>query len=629
MVRLRVPRIVLAASAAALLSACALVMGFDDYDTSQAPTVVQTDAKTTSVHGTIDGLEGDAVVHIRVNGGDEVVRPNGTFSVERSLTPGRAFRIDAKSDGYTCNANPDGGPAAPDGDLEANVHCASQNARLATLSFVDGVLEPTFDPGTLGYRLSAPLLRILQGIDGSAKPQSESATIAVGPGFVPGLRGAAAPLSFSDAGMTVRVSPAAGAASDYVVDRRIRSALFKAVAPEPGAGFGWSVAVSGDVLAVGAIYEGRLDGGVEAGACHVFRRAGAVWREEAVLTPSVYAANAQYGTSVAVRGDVLAVGAPNATIDGGAHGAVFVYRHDATGWVEESALTAAGNYFGASVALADDVLAVGAHSEDVSGAAYVYRHVGSAWNVEARVTPNPPTTDSVGFGRTLAITADRLVVGAPYETGRTGAAYVFAHTGTSWAFEQRLAPYPVGQQQAQFGFSTAIEDDVIAVGADMDGSTAAGIDADAAPDPSAFAVGAAFVFRRTNGVWAKEAYLKASNAQTQTHFGYSVALAQGALVVGSPYETSRATGIDGTPTDDGTQVGAAYVFRRSGNAWLQRAYVKPAFVHDSDHFGWSVGADRTTLAVGVKGESSSARGVIMDPDASPSGGDNVGAAYVY
>jgi hypothetical protein len=71
------------------------------------------------------------------------------------------------------------------------------------------------------------------------------------------------------------------------------------------------------------------------------------------------------------------------------------------------------------------------------------------------------------------------------------------------------------------------------------------------------------VFRRTAGVWAQEASVKAPNTGSFDHFGKSVALSAdgSALAVGAPDEDSAATGIGGDPTNNAApDSGAVYVF---------------------------------------------------------------------
>ncbi len=108
----------------------------------------------------------------------------------------------------------------------------------------------------------------------------------------------------------------------------------------------------------------------------------------------------------------------------------------------------------------------------------------------------------------------------------------------------------------------------------------------------------------------QEAYLKASNTDSSDGFGYSVAIWGDTVVVGSPNESSNATGVNGSQTDNSMLfAGAAYVFVRSGNSWSQQAYLKASNPDRLDYFGWQVAIDGDTLAVTAIEEDSSTTGV--------------------
>jgi hypothetical protein len=329
--------------------------------------------------------------------------------------------------------------------------------------------------------------------------------------------------------------------------------------------------------------------------------------------------------------------------------------------------TGANDAFGAAVSLSADGmrLAVGASSEasnatgvngnqsndstSRSGAVYVFARTGAIWAQEAYVkASNPDVLDSFGAALSLSADGTRLAVGATYEdSGATGingnqadngvtssgAVYVFARTGTSWAQEAYVkASNPSASDE--FGYWTSLSSDGtrLAVGAHFEGSSATGVGGSQANE-GAPRSGAAYVFSRSGTTWVQEAYVKASNTNTDDFFGWAGALsADGTrLAVGAPGEESNATGIGGNQANNSFLAGsgAVYVFSRSGTAWTQEAYVKPSNTGDGDWFGSAVSlsSDGSRLAVGARYESSRATGV---------GGSEVdntmlasGAAYVF
>src|SRR5260221_292581 len=84
--------------------------------------------------------------------------------------------------------------------------------------------------------------------------------------------------------------------------------------------FGWSVAISGDTMVIGAPFENSNATGVngnqtnnsarDSGAAYVFVRDGTNWVQQAYLKPSNTGAGDYFGESVAISGDTMVIGAP-------------------------------------------------------------------------------------------------------------------------------------------------------------------------------------------------------------------------------------------------------------------------------------------------------------------------------
>jgi len=145
-------------------------------------------------------------------------------------------------------------------------------------------------------------------------------------------------------------------------------------------------------------------------------------------------------------------------------------------------------------------------------------------------------------------------------------------------------------------------------------------------------MGAAIVFERSGGFWTQQVALQASNPAVQDFFGSSVGLsADGStLVVGAPYEDSAATGVGGDQSSNAAaDSGAAYVFVRNGTTWAQQAYLKASNAEAGDEFGTSaaLSADGNTLVVAAAKEDSAATGINGDQVSNAA--DGSGAAYVF
>ena len=148
-----------------------------------------------------------------------------------------------------------------------------------------------------------------------------------------------------------------------------------------------------------------------------------------------------------------------------------------------------------------------------------------------------------------------------------------------------------------------------------------------APGEGSDESGSVYVFTRSGASWSQQAYLKASNTGGNDQFGHSVSLSGDTLVIGAPGEDSNATGINGDQSDNSLTGGAAYVFTRSGMSWSQQAYLKASNTDGDDSFGWSVAISGDTLVVGAQEEASSASGV--NGNQSNNSAVRAGAAYVF
>jgi hypothetical protein len=246
---------------------------------------------------------------------------------------------------------------------------------------------------------------------------------------------------------------------------------------------------------------------------------------------------------------------------------------------------------------------------------------------------------SDNFGSVVAVSGDTLVVGAARESskfggapsdnslGSAGAAYVYVRQGNAWIEQARLKASNADSNDF-FGSSVALSGDRIVVGAPGEDSAATGVDGDASSN-TAYTAGAAYVFERSGSSWTQVAYLKASNARASANFGGAVALAGDTVVVGSPDESSSATGVDGSQTDTKAEgAGAVYVFVRSGSTWSQQAYLKASNARSRARFGTSLAMAGETLAVGAPAEDSAGSGIDGDQSRSTNG-QRYGAAYVF
>lgn len=238
------------------------------------------------------------------------------------------------------------------------------------------------------------------------------------------------------------------------------------------------------------------------------------------------------------------------------------------------------------------------------------------------------------LGHAVVIDGDTLVVGAHKESSDgsspenddatyAGAAYVFVRSGTAWVQQAYLkaANIDIGDT---FGWRLALEGDTLVISAYTESGDAASTAQ--APNNNATFAGAVYVFARSGSTWTQEAYLKASNAESNDIFGYALALDGDTLAVGTPYESGDATSTAETPNDSAHNAGAVYVFERSGTSWLQKAYLKASNAEAGAYFGLALALEDDRLVVGAPSEDGSAASTGETPDTAAA---NAGAAYVF
>jgi len=206
---------------------------------------------------------------------------------------------------------------------------------------------------------------------------------------------------------------------------------------EPYNHFGTAVAINGEVAAIGAPDDNDL--GNWSGSAYVFERdPNGNWSEVAKLLPHDGAGFWNFGTSVAVRNDLILVGADFARGRVSYSGAAYVFERDPNGvWAETAKLVASdgdnSDYFGTSVALSGDLALIGARGDDdhgeASGSAYVFvPEADGTWSQVGKLVPDDGSTYD-WFGNAVAVDGNTAVIGAYQDDDHgedSGSAYVFA-----------------------------------------------------------------------------------------------------------------------------------------------------------------------------------------------------------
>jgi hypothetical protein len=343
---------------------------------------------------------------------------------------------------------------------------------------------------------------------------------------------------------------------------------------------GRSVDIDGDTAIISADND-SIDGtpnGARTGAAYIFVRTGATWTQQARLTPPDGANGDDFSFSVAISGNTAIVGAYDHKVGANtAQGAAYIFTRSGTTWTLQQKLTAndgaVSDSFGYSVDISGDTAVVSAVGDDIlaandnRGSAYVFARTGATWEQQARFTAQADKGGS-GFGNSVAISGDTVVVGQPLETiGTTqnqGAAYVFTRTGTTWTEQQRLFKATGGENGDGFGVSVAIHGETLVVGAA--GFSAAGNK------------GTAYVYVRTNSAWTLQQQLLSSELDFNDQLGKAVDISGDTVILGAVGDGFGETGSQG----------AAYIFKRAGSNWTQQQKLFAADGSPFDYFGIDV-----------------------------------------
>jgi hypothetical protein len=418
-----------------------------------------------------------------------------------------------------------------------------------------------------------------------------------------------------------------------------------------------------------------------AGAVFVYVRTGTTWTQQAYLKAGNGAAGDQFGKSVAISGDTIVVGAPfedgtatsisttfplfRASTD---TGAVYIYKRTGTTWAMEAYAKASnarnGDNYGSAVAIDLDTIVVGSPHEASNttgtsassslntslpnaGAGYVLVRSGTTWSEQSYL--KAARAVAVGFGSSVSISVDTIAIGAPLDSSNrttitngtggssntsqasAGGAYAFTRSGVTWTQEAYIKPSN-NTAGNKFGSSIAVSGNLIVVGAPFEDSNAQGASATPSADTSSTDSGAAYVYSRSGTTWSEESYLKAANSSAGAHFGTSVGLDGSLALVGSPDENANDTtvtqGSTASSNSSAASAGAAYLYRRSGTAWSELAYLKAPNTDSGDAFGGTCAISGSSLAVGAALEDS-AQTTITNGATASAGNTSADSGAVY
>ena len=326
--------------------------------------------------------------------------------------------------------------------------------------------------------------------------------------------------------------------------------------------FGWSVAVSGDGSTLAVVASGDDDAGTDRGALYIFKKNSVgEWQQR------------QKNTEVTTAGELTG---------SGYSGALSMSRDGST--------IVAGKHNADPGGIAD------------AGAAYIYKLVGGSYVYQQEITASDKAANDQ-FGLSTAVSSDgtTIIVGTPNDDpgglSNQGSAYIFDWNGSTWSQTQNIVQSDA-LASGSFGYGVAISDDgtVAAVGAGYH-------------DSQGTNNGAVYIFTKSGGTWSQTQKMYASDyaSHTNQYLGLNISMAgDGSMVVaGAAYSDTG-----------GTDVGATYIFVKSGGAWpvTETQKILASDAAADDRFGWTVATsqngDRIIVAATYEDTNNSSKGKI-------------------
>lgn len=345
-----------------------------------------------------------------------------------------------------------------------------------------------------------------------------------------------------------------------------------------GDNLGTAVATSGEKVAVGAYGVSQSKGQVT-----IYEFKNTEWAFS-VDIPNPAKMIGNFGSSVSITNELLAVGAPNSN---GARGSAYIFRFDGTAWQSETSFVNSGGAIddrqGWSIALSGSSVVVGKDgSTGYQGSAVVFaKQSGAGWPGVPAITA-PRATANDRFGATSAIYSDTLLIGAPGKDGTSnnqGAAYIFVKSGTNWILQQKLVPDGGSTANEYFGYAVALQGDLAVIGA-------TGFKTDK---------GGVYLFSRTGSQWQQQGILEVTSPVSPDNLGTSVSISGNSIIAGA---AGRSGGR-----------GSAFIFTLVSGKWMQQSELFPSDGIAGDHFGSSVSISGNTAVVGAP-DKNSAKGAF-------------------
>lgn len=359
---------------------------------------------------------------------------------------------------------------------------------------------------------------------------------------------------------------------------------FESPDPENNDGFGNAVSLSadGNTLAIGSYKENSSSLGINStpnnnkaltGAVYVFSRINSNWQQEAYIKPSYTYIFQLFGTSIKLSpdGNTLVVGAPGSEVNlsGNLNNpleAVYIFKKSNDSWylqdyINEYAIGENIN-FGESVEINHDgtKIFVGApYTDHINTDDSVIKNTGLTFSYELgadsqwiKVQTISPTnlTRNYALGKSLSLSGngERLAIGSYSSSENKGEVSLYHYIADLWELDTLIQPNnPNNIYTLKFsiGIDLNFDGSILVVGAPNQKGALQGINLPTDDSASYEQTGAAYVYKRQDGIWEENSYLKSANPNNSFNFGTAIEISSdgATIVIGDPSDSSPLTGI--------------------------------------------------------------------------------------
>lgn len=342
------------------------------------------------------------------------------------------------------------------------------------------------------------------------------------------------------------------------------------------------------------------------------------WQQAQKMVAADRAVSDRFGYIVDMDGEHAVIGVPNKAAGASADaGKAYVIRKTGTTWSTPTSIvppvSSGGDRFGISVAVSGSYMIIGASMEDEdaseaatisnAGAAYIYQFSGTTWTLQQKIVASDRAEDD-NFGTSVSISGDFAIVASMNDDedalgantlSNSGSVYVFKLIGGTWTQQQKLTADDRGAD-VRFGYCMAMKGDYAVVSCNYDNT-------DASAANSLTNAGSAYIFKNTNGTWAQQQKIVASDRAATDRFAFSVDIEDSYVVVGTIQQDTDASGA--SPISN---AGAVYIFNENSGVWTQQQKIVSFDRRISDFFGWSVSISGEYLVSGAYAQDYNSEG---------------------